>query len=190
MAIPDSGVAMAEGFARQSGIPLKTGLVRNHYIGRTFIEPTQAIRDFGVRIKLNPLRSVLDGKRVIVVDDSLVRGTTSARIFKMLRDAGAKEIHFRIGAPPITHSCFYGVDTPKRQDLMAAQQTVAQIREQLGADSVGFISVEGLKKALASSEAKGYCMACFTGKYPEDVCQAIERQPTDETGPGLFARKP
>ncbi|MCX6116640.1 MAG: amidophosphoribosyltransferase, partial [Proteobacteria bacterium] len=140
MAIPDSGVAMAEGYARMSGIPLKTGLIRNHYIGRTFIEPTQAIREFGVKLKLNPLKSVLEGKRVIVLDDSLVRGTTSKRIFKMLRDAGAKEIHFRIGAPPITHSCFYGVDTPERKDLMAAQKTVAEICDYLGADSIGFIS--------------------------------------------------
>ncbi|MCX6124835.1 MAG: amidophosphoribosyltransferase [Proteobacteria bacterium] len=179
MAIPDSGLAMAEGFARKSGLPLKTGLVRNHYIGRTFIAPTQAVRDFGVKIKLNPLKSVLAGKRVIVVDDSLVRGTTSARIFKMLREAGAKEIHFRVGAPPITHSCFYGVDTPKRKDLMAAQLTVPQIGARLGADSIGFISVAGLEKALGSASDRGYCMACFTGKYPEDICQPIEREPTD-----------
>ena len=188
MAIPDSGVAMAEGFARRSGIPLRTGLVRNHYIGRTFIEPTQTIRDFGVRLKLNPLKSVLDGQRVIVVDDSLVRGTTSARIFKMLRESGAKEIHFRIGAPPITHSCFYGVDTPERKDLLAAQKNVHEIKELLGADSVGFISVEGLKKALEGNKSdKTYCMACFTGKYPEKIGQEIRPEPTDAKGPGFFA---
>jgi amidophosphoribosyltransferase len=189
MPIPDSGVSMAEGYARRSGIPLKTGLVRNHYIGRTFIEPTQTIRDFGVKIKLNPLKSVLEGKKIIVVDDSLVRGTTSARIFKMLRDAGAKEIHFRIGSPPITHSCFYGVDTPKRKDLMAAQFTVEEIRQKLGADSVGFISINGLSKALGENDNQGYCMACFTGNYPEDICQDIEKEPTDRAGPGFFSSK-
>lgn len=189
MAIPDSGLTMAEGFARRSGIPLQTGLVRNHYIGRTFIAPTQSSRDFGVRIKLNPLKSVLEGKRVIVVDDSLVRGTTSARIIKMLKEAGAKEIHFRIGAPPITHSCFYGVDTPHRKNLMAAQYTVEEIRQQLGADSLGFISVEGLKKALKEGSGRTYCTACFTGAYPEDIGQGIEEQPTDRTGTGLFAAK-
>ncbi len=187
MAIPDSGIAMAEGFSRASGIPLKTGLVRNHYIGRTFIEPTQAIRDFGVKLKLNPLKSVLEGKKVVVLDDSLVRGTTSKRIFKMLRDSGVLEIHFRIGAPPITHSCFYGVDTPERKDLMAAQKTVEEIREYLGADSIGFISVDGLKTALQETSTNKYCTACFTGKYPEDTFQKIIPQPTDERGPGLFS---
>lgn len=187
--IPDSGVAMAEGFSKRSGIPLAMGLVRNHYIGRTFIQPDQTQRDTGVRLKLNPVKSVLEGKRVIVVDDSLVRGTTAARILKMLKDAGAKEIHFRVGAPPITHSCFYGVDTPDRGNLMAAQKTAEEMRTLLEADSLGFISTDGLRKALDESEGKSYCMACFTGIYPEDIGQDIKRQPTDDHGPGLFSSK-
>jgi amidophosphoribosyltransferase len=188
--IPDSGVGMAEGFAIRSGIPMAMGLVRNHYIGRTFIKPSQSDRDFGVRLKLNPVRSVLDGKRIIVVDDSLVRGTTAARILRLLKDAGAREIHFRVGAPPITHSCYYGVDTPDRKNLMAAQNTATEIRKVLEADSLGFISPGGLRKALEESEGKSYCMACFTGHYPEDTgVPVIERQPTDGAGPGLFAKK-
>lgn len=187
--IPDSGMAMAEGFAKKSGIPLAMGLVRNHYIGRTFIQPEQSQRDTGVRLKLNPVKSVLEGQRVIVVDDSLVRGTTAARILRMLKDAGAKEIHFRVGAPPITHSCFYGVDTPERRDLMAAQKTTDEIRKLLEADSLGFISNEGLRKALDESEGKSYCMACFSGQYPEDIGAEIPPQPTDEKGPGFFSKR-
>jgi amidophosphoribosyltransferase len=187
--IPDSGMAMAEGFALRSGIPIAMGLVRNHYIGRTFIQPDQAMRDTGVRLKLNPVKSVLSGKRVIVVDDSLVRGTTAARILKMLKEAGAREIHFRVGAPPITHSCFYGVDTPERSSLMAAQHTVDEIRRILEADSLGFISVPGLRKALEETPGKSYCMACFSGDYPEDIGVGIPRQATDENGPGLFSRR-
>lgn len=186
--IPDSGVAMAEGFANRSGIPLAMGLVRNHYIGRTFIQPNQADRDFGVRLKLNPVRSVLDGKRVILVDDSLVRGTTAARILRLVRGAGAKEIHFRIGSPPITHSCYFGVDTPERENLMAAQYDVEQIRRLLEADSLGFLSQDGLRKALDEKPGNTYCMACFNGSYPVDVCAKIRRQPTDAQGPGLFAQ--
>jgi amidophosphoribosyltransferase len=192
MAIPDSGVAMAEGYASAAALPLQMGLVRNHYIGRTFIEPTQTTRDFGVRLKLSALESVLKGKRIVVIDDSLVRGTTSARIFRMLREAGTSEIHFRIGAPPITHSCFYGVDTPQRRDLLAAQMTVEEIRLMLGADSIGFISVSGLKQALSTTSTSsncGFCFACFTGKYPTDVQQAIPEMPTDRLGPGLFASR-
>jgi amidophosphoribosyltransferase len=186
--IPDSGVAMAEGFAKKSGIPLAMGLVRNHYIGRTFLQPDQNQRDTSVKLKLNPVKSVLDGKRVIVVDDSLVRGTTAARILKMIRSQGAKEIHFRVGAPPITHSCFYGVDTPNRGELMAAQKTVKEIRAHLNAESLGFISTAGLRKALAESDGKRYCMACFTGEYPEAIGAAVTRQPTDGQGPGLLSR--
>jgi amidophosphoribosyltransferase len=167
MAIPDSGVAMAEGFAKEAKLPLRTGLVRNHYIGRTFIQPDQSSRDFGVKLKLNPLRSVLEGKRVVVVDDSLVRGTTSRRIITMLREAGAKEIHFRIGAPPITHSCYYGVDTPKRQDLLAAQKSIPEIQKYLNADSIGYISLLGLKSALGEIPSCRFCTSCFTGDYPE-----------------------
>ena len=189
IAIPDSGTAMAEGFAKKSGIPLEVGLVRNHYIGRTFLQPDQKQRDTGVKLKLNPIKSVLYGKRVIVVDDSLVRGTTALRILKMIKSQGASEIHFRVGAPPITHSCFYGVDTPNRQELMAAQKTVAQIREHLEADSLGFISTEGLRKALKESDGKTYCMACFSGVYPENTGTSITTQPTDEQGPGLFSKR-
>ncbi len=186
--IPDSGMAMAEGFALKSGIPIAMGLVRNHYIGRTFIQPNQATRDFGVRLKLNPVKSVLSGKRVIVVDDSLVRGTTAARILKVLKEAGAREIHFRVGAPPITHSCFYGVDTPERGSLMAAQKTVEEIRRLLEADSLGFISLPGLRKALEETPGTSYCMACFSGDYPEDIGVDVPRQATDDKGPGLFSR--
>lgn len=188
--IPDSGVAMAEGFAKASGIPMAMGLVRNHYIGRTFIKPKQSDRDFGVRLKLNPVKSVLEGRRVIVVDDSLVRGTTAARILRLLKDSGAKEIHFRVGAPPITHSCYYGVDTPNRKNLMAAQHTTDEIRQVLEANSLGFISPSGLRKALEESAGKSYCMACFTGNYPEYTGVAMaEGQPTDGAGPGLFSKR-
>ncbi len=186
--IPDSGVAMAEGFSLESGIPLAMGLVRNHYIGRTFIQPSQSDRDFGVRLKLNPVRSVLEGKRVVVVDDSLVRGTTAARILRIIKNAGAKEIHFRIAAPPITHSCFYGVDTPDRQHLMASQNDVDQIRNALEATSLGFLSLDGLRKALDESPGKSYCRACFTGSYPVDVGVPMTTQPTDKHGPGLFSK--
>lgn len=189
MAIPDSGVAMAEGYAQKSSIPLRTGLIRNHYVGRTFIQPTQSDRDLGVRLKLNVLSSVVRGKRLVVVDDSLVRGTTSARIFEMLRSFGAKEIHFRVGAPPITHSCYYGVDTPKRKELMAASLSVDQIREQLKADSLGFISQKGLLKALENEKNQGFCLGCFSGKYPTKTSFDGKAMPTDAKGPGLFSKK-
>jgi len=188
VAIPDSGVPMAIGYSQATGIPLELGLVRNHYVGRTFIEPSQAIRDFGVKLKLNAVEGVLKDKRVVVIDDSIVRGTTSTKIVRMLRLAGAKEVHFRIGSPPITHSCFYGVSTPDRRKLLAAQITVDKILELLGADSLGYLSIGGLKEALTQN-GDGYCMACFTGEYPEDTCQAIQPQPTDLGGPGYFAAK-
>jgi len=187
IAIPDSGVPMALGYAEESGLPHQIGLVRNHYVGRTFIEPAQEIRDFGVKLKLNPVNSVLAGKRVVVVDDSIVRGTTSVKILRMLRKAGAKEIHFRIGAPPITHSCYFGVDTPQRSQLLAAQKNVQQMREFIGADSLGFLSLKGLEKALHASNAKGFCFGCFNGNYPDDVFTKILPQPTDALGPGLLA---
>jgi amidophosphoribosyltransferase len=186
--IPDSGVAMAEGFAETSKIPFAMGLVRNHYVGRTFIQPGQAARDTGVRMKLNPVKSVIEGKRVVVVDDSLVRGTTAYRILKLLKDAGAKEIHLRIGAPPITHSCYYGVDTPDREGLMAAQMTVDQMRKTLEVQSLGFVSLDGLSKALAEGPGKTYCKACFSGKYPVELEATIRPQPTDASGTGLFSR--
>jgi len=185
IAIPDSGVAMAMGYAKAAKLPYDVGLVRNHYVGRTFIEPTQAIRDFGVRLKLNPRSTVLRGKSVVVVDDSIVRGTTSIKIVRMLRNAGAEKIHVRIGSPPITHSCYFGVDTPNRQNLVAAQKQVSEIRDMLGADSLAFLSVEGLKKALGHD--RGYCFGCFSGKYAEDIGTKIAEQPTDGSGPGLRA---
>ena len=185
--IPDSGVAMAEGYAEASGIPFAMGLVRNHYVGRTFIQPGQDARDSSVRMKLNPVKSVLEGLRVVVVDDSLVRGTTAHRILKLIKEAGAKEIHLRIGSPPITHSCFYGVDTPDREGLMAAQITVEEMRRNLEVRSLGFLSIPGLSKALDERPGKTYCKACFSGQYPVAVGRTITSQPTDAAGPGLFS---
>lgn len=163
--VPDSGVPSALGYSLASGIPYELGIIRNHYVGRTFIEPTQDIRDFGVRIKLNPQPAVLAGKRVIVIDDSLVRGTTSKKIVNLIRQAGAKEVHMRIASPPTTGPCYYGVDTPQKSQLIAARQTTEQIREFIGADSLAYLSTEGLFKAMQSDE-QTYCAACFTGKYP------------------------
>ncbi len=163
--VPDSGVAAALGYAKKSGIPFETGLIRNHYVGRTFIEPKQNIRNFGVKVKLNPVKSLIKGKRVIIVDDSIVRGTTSKKIVKMIKDAGAKEIHFRVSAPPITHPCYYGIDTPHKVDLLAATYSIKEIEKFIGADSLAYISIEGLHKALRDGEDK-YCKACFDGKYP------------------------
>ncbi|MCX6129350.1 MAG: amidophosphoribosyltransferase [Proteobacteria bacterium] len=188
IAVPDSGVPMALGYAREVGLPMELGLVRNHYVGRTFIEPSQSIRDFGVKLKLNPVGSSIRGQRVIVVDDSLVRGTTSVKILRMIRKAGAKEIHMRLGSPPITHSCYFGVDTPERGQLLAAQRNIEEIRDFIGADTLAFLSREGLKQALGPKNCENYCYGCFSGDYPEDICRPIEVQPTDITGgPGLKA---
>lgn len=165
IAVPDSSTPAAIGYARRSGIPYDVGLIRSHYVGRTFIEPDQAIRDFGARIKYNPVRGVLRDKRVVVVDDSIVRGTTSRKIVNMVRSAGAKEIHFRVSAPPWKNPCYFGIDTPERAKLIAATATgLDEIREFVGADSLGFISVEGLLKTMPKT--LGYCTACFTGQYP------------------------
>ncbi len=163
--VPDSGVCAAMGFAEQSGVPLRMGLIRNHYVGRTFIQPQASIRHFGVKVKLNPVRSVLDGKRVILVDDSLVRGTTSQKIVRMVRAAGAKEVHVRISCPPTISPCFYGVDTPRKSELIAATHTLDEIREFLEADSVGYLSLEGLMSAV-DTERRSYCTSCYTGVYP------------------------
>jgi amidophosphoribosyltransferase len=163
--IPDSGVCGATGFAEASGIPMQMGLIRNHYVGRTFIQPQQAIRHFSVRIKLNPVRSVLEGKRVILVDDSIVRGTTSRKIVKMVRAAGAKEVHMRIACPPTISPCFYGVDTPNRSELIAATHELDQIREFIEADSLSYLSLEGLLHAV-SPNGSSYCTSCYTGVYP------------------------
>src|SRR6185503_18235675 len=164
--VPDSGVPAAIGFSKESGIPFEMGLIRSHYVGRTFIEPQDSIRHFGVRLKLSPVRSVVDGKRVVVVDDSLVRGTTSRKIVKMLRDAGAREVHMRISAPPTTHPCFYGIHTPTRSELVAASHSVEEINKYVTSDTLQYLSHEGMMAAVGSETGKGYCSACFTGKYP------------------------
>jgi amidophosphoribosyltransferase len=166
--VPDSGIPAALGFAEGAGVPFEEGLVRSHYIGRTFIEPQDSIRHFGVRIKLSPIREVLEGRRVVVVDDSLVRGTTSRKLLKMLRGAGAKEVHLRIASPPIVSPCFYGIDTPTRQELIATSHTVEETRKYIGADSLAYLSREGLFAAFGEQEADGasFCDACFTGSYP------------------------
>jgi amidophosphoribosyltransferase len=177
--VPDSGVTAAMGFSHESGIPVQFGLIRNHYVGRTFIEPEQRVRDFGVKLKLNPVRHVLAGKRVVLIDDSIVRGTTSKKIVRMVRDAGAKEVHMRISCPPTISPCYYGVDTPSKNQLIAANKSVEEIREYIGADSLAYLSLEGLRKAAGEGDEKVYCTACYTGKYPtklvdvEDIAPAI-----------------
>jgi amidophosphoribosyltransferase len=163
--IPDSGVCAAVGFAEESEIPMRMGLIRNHYVGRTFIEPQQSIRHFGVRVKLNPVRSILEGKRVILVDDSIVRGTTSRKIVKMVKAAGAKEVHMRISCPPTISPCFYGVDTPHRAELIAATHSTEEIRKYLNADSLSYLSLEGLLHAVGNGSTS-YCTSCYTGVYP------------------------
>jgi amidophosphoribosyltransferase len=170
--VPDSGVAAAIGYSQESGIPLKFGLIRNHYIGRTFIEPTQAIRDFGVKMKLNPVRSLLEGKRVVLVDDSIIRGTTSRKIVRLVREAGAREIHFRISCPPTVSPCYYGVDTPTKEELIASNHSVEEIREYVGADSLGYLSLEGLRDAMGSDK-DNYCLACYTASYPTAIQEPL-----------------
>jgi amidophosphoribosyltransferase len=180
--VPDSGVTAAVGYAAESGIPFRFGLIRNHYVGRTFIEPRQSVRDFGVRLKLNPVRSLLEGKRVVLIDDSIVRGTTSRKIVRMIRNAGAKEVHMRISCPPTISPCFYGVDTPSKKQLIAANQSIEEIRHYIGADSLAYLSLEGLKKACADGVKTTYCTACYTGVYPtnwvdvEDIQPAVEKR--------------
>jgi amidophosphoribosyltransferase len=163
--VPDSGVCAAMGYADESRIPLRMGLIRNHYVGRTFIQPQSSIRHFGVKVKLNPVRSILDGKRVVLVDDSIVRGTTSRKIVKMVRAAGATEVHVRISCPPTISPCFYGVDTPSRSELIAATHTLEEITKYLDADSVGYLSLDGLLSAVGR-ERDSYCTSCYTGHYP------------------------
>jgi len=168
--VPDSGVPAAIGFAEQAGIPFELGIIRNHYIGRTFIEPTQKIRLLGVRLKHNANTALLKGKRVVLVDDSIVRGTTSVKIVEMVRNAGASEVHLRISSPPTTHSCFYGIDTPERTELLAASRNLAEMARYIGVDSLAYISIDGLYRAVGETGRDAvrpqYCDACFTGDYP------------------------
>ena len=189
--VPDSATAAAVGYARASGLPYAEGLVKNRYVGRTFIQPDQRLRELGVNLKFNPLRNVIEGKRLAVVDDSIVRGTTTPRIVQMLRAAGAAEVHMRICAPPIRHACFFGVDMATRGELVAADRTVPEILERVGADSLGYLSVDGLVRAIGLGEQ--HCLACFTGDYPVPVQLemdklALERPPTlDGDSPHLVA---
>ncbi len=166
--IPDSGVCAAVGFAEASAQPMRMGLIRNHYVGRTFIEPQQSIRHFGVRVKLNPVKSILDGRRVVLVDDSIVRGTTSRKIVRMVRAAGASEVHVRISCPPTISPCFYGVDTPQRSELIGATHTIEEIRQFIEADSLGYLSLDGMLSTIGPARTT-YCTSCYTGHYPVAV---------------------
>jgi len=172
--VPDSGVAAAVGYAAESGIPFRHGLIRNHYVGRTFIEPSQAIRDLGVKLKLNPVRCLLEGKRVVLVDDSIVRGTTSRKIVRMVRRTGAREVHLRISCPPTKSPCFYGVDTPTKSELIGANNTVEEIRRFVEADTLGYLSLPSLREAVGDSERHEYCYACYTGDYPTELINIEE----------------
>jgi amidophosphoribosyltransferase len=184
--VPDSGVPATIGYAEASGIPFEMGLVRSHYVGRTFIEPEQSIRHFGVRLKLNPIADIIAGKRVIVVDDSIVRGTTSRKIVKMLRDAGAREVHMRIASPPTQWPCYYGVDTPTRSELIAATHSVAEVNQYITSDTLAYLSIESLTKAVIAARRPGmgkkelteksFCHACWSGDYPIDFTQSHKKQ--------------
>ena len=186
--VPDSGVPSAMGFAEAAGIPFELGIIRNHYVGRTFIEPTDQIRHLGVRLKHSANRAMIEGKSVVLVDDSIVRGTTSQKIVAMVRQAGAKEVHMRIAGPPTTHSCFYGIDTPERGKLLAARNSVEEMAKLIGVDSLAFISIDGLYKALGKEgrdpAAPAFCDACFTGDYPISLTDNAE---TREARPSLLA---
>jgi amidophosphoribosyltransferase len=173
MAVPDSSNQVALGYSHQSGIPFDMGFIRNHYVGRTFIEPDQQIRDFGVKIKLNPAKSAVQGKRIVVVDDSIVRGTTSRKIIKMLRKCGVKEIHFRISCPPIINGCYYGIDTPQKEKLIAANKTVEEMRQYLGVDTLKFQTIEDMVDATGMQNAQ-FCLACFNNAYPTLIPQDFE----------------
>jgi len=164
--VPDSGVTAAIGYAAESGIPFRFGLIRNHYVGRTFIEPEQRVRDFGVKLKLNPVHNLLEGRRIILIDDSIIRGTTSRKIVRMVRQAGATEVHLRISCPPTISPCYYGVDTPRKSELIAANNTVEEIRRFIEADSLAYLSLDGLRNACDGGEGNRFCVACYTGEYP------------------------
>ncbi len=182
--VPDSGVVSAMGFAEESGIPFEMGLIRNHYVGRTFIEPQSQIRHFGVKLKLNPVKEIIAGKRIAIIDDSIVRGTTARKIVKMLRDVGAKEIHLRISAPPILHSCFYGIDTPTKEELIAHTHDLEETRQYLAADSLAYLSLEKMMEVLENGKKK-FCSACFDGNYPIPITD----KKTDTSQMGLFANE-
>jgi amidophosphoribosyltransferase len=179
--VPDSGVTAALGYAEESGIPFRFGLIRNHYVGRTFIEPEQRVRDFGVRLKLNPVRNLLEGKRVVLIDDSIIRGTTSRKIVRMVRGAGAREVHLRISCPPTISPCFYGVDTPSKRDLIAANKSIEEIRRYIEADSLAYLSLEGLLKSCGSGQGNTFCTACYTGNYPTQWVDVDEILPAAAT---------
>jgi len=166
MAVPDSSNAAALGFSRESGLPLEHGLIRNHYVGRTFISPSQGLRDLGVRLKYNVVKSAVEGKRVVVVDDSIVRGTTSRSLMKLIRDAGAAQIHFRVSSPPVRHPCYYGIDMPTYDELIAADRSVDEVRAYIGVDTLAYLSVEGMMRVSRKFPIRGICHACFTGEYP------------------------
>jgi amidophosphoribosyltransferase len=177
--VPDSGVPAALGYAAASGLPFELGIIRNHYVGRTFIEPSEGIRHFSVRRKHNPNRTTLAGKRVVLIDDSIVRGTTSKKIVQMVRDAGASEVHFRVASPPTRHSCFYGVDTPNEHALLAHEMAIEEMCRFIGADSLAFVSIDGLYRAMGEaagrdSTAPRFCDACFSGDYPISLTDAAE----------------
>ena len=169
--VPDSSISAAIGYAEETGIPYELGLIKNRYIGRTFIEPNQSMREQGVKMKLSPVRGIVNGKRVVMIDDSIVRGTTSMRIVRLLKEAGATEVHVRIASPPIKNPCFYGVDTTESADLIAAQYSIEEMAEKIGADSLAFLSVEGLENSLVDDNSieTGICKACFTGRYPTEI---------------------
>ena len=186
MGVPDSAIAAGVGYSRQSGIPLSEGLIKNRYVGRTFIEPDQRIRDLGVKLKFNPLPQMLDGKRLVVVDDSIVRGTTTPSVVKMLKRAGAKEVHMRICAPPLRYPCFFGVDMATRQELIASHETIPEIRDFIGADSLGYLSIDGLIKAVALPKDI-FCLACFTGDYPIPVQLEMDKLSLETTSAGREA---
>jgi len=177
--VPDSGVPAAIGYSQESKIPFELGLIRNHYVGRTFIEPEQSIRHFGVKVKLNPVKKTMEGKRVVLVDDSIVRGTTSKKIIKMVRDAGAKEVHMRISSPPTKWPCFYGIDTPSRKELISAHKELEEIREFIDADTLQYLSIDSLYWFDKKSEKEWFCDACFTGKYPigrDEIAETIKKE--------------
>ncbi len=173
--VPDGGVYSAQGYSEVTGIPLELALIRNHYVGRTFIEPRQSIRHFGVKVKLNPVREMIAGKRVVLIDDSIVRGTTSAKIVEMMRNAGASEVHFRVSSPPYVSPCFYGIDTPRKHDLIAANHSLDEVRQRIAADSLAYLRLDGLRESVAGGSDR-YCVACYTGEYPTPLSTELAAQ--------------